>query len=86
MQATHRDNGTTQRGGHGNRRLIRLALLGALAALVLVLTAAAPPPACHEGASSLGPAVLVNGHLNRQQSDLTPETDACLSPGVGHAS
>lgn len=60
-------------------RLLRLALLAALVALVVVLTAAAGPPRdCTHGASSVGPAVLIKGHLAHQRSDLTPRTDPCL--------
>jgi len=74
----HRYQRTTRRGGRGTTRLIQLALLGVLVAMVLVMTAAATPPACTEGASSVGPAVLINGHLDRPRSDLRPHTDLCL--------
>lgn len=65
---------------------MRLALLGALLAVVFVVTGAGPAaPTCDEGTSSVGPAVLIDGHLDRQQSDLTPRSDACLGPRAGHA-
>ncbi len=65
-------------------RMIHLALLGALVAVVLVVPAAAGPVACTHGASSVGPAVLINGRLARQQSDLRPHTAVCLSERTGH--
>jgi hypothetical protein len=58
-------------------RLIDLALLGAVVAVVVAVTAAAAPRACTHGTSSIGPAVLINGHLVRPQSDLTPHTATC---------
>jgi len=74
----HRGHVNNRRGGRGATRLVQLALLGILLALVLVVTAAAAPPACTQGASSVGPAVLIDGHLVRQRSDLTPHTVPCL--------
>jgi len=74
----HRDHVNTRRGGRGPARPIRFALLGVLLALVLVVTAAAAPPACTRGASSVGAAVLIDGHLVRRRSDLTPHTVLCL--------
>lgn len=62
----------------GNARLFRLALLAALIAVVVVATAAAIPPACTGGISSVGPAVLVHGHLDRGKSDLEPHRRACV--------
>lgn len=60
-------------------RLLRLALLGVAVALVLAVTAAAGPSReCIQGASSVGPAVLINGHLVRDRSDLTPQAEACV--------
>jgi hypothetical protein len=58
--------------------LAPLAVAGALVALVVVVTATAAPPACTHGVSSAGPVVLVNGHLDRSQSDLAARTAACL--------
>ncbi len=61
-------------------RLIRFALLGALVvAIGIAVTAAAATPPCAHGASSVGPVVLVNGHLAQQRSDLTPHATACLA-------
>ena len=61
-------------------RLFRLTLLGAaLAAVVLVTAAADSPGNCVHGVSSVGPAVLVHGHLSRGRSNLTPQTETCLS-------
>jgi hypothetical protein len=63
----------------GMVRLVRLALLAVfIAATALVTTAAAGPPACTHGVSSVGPAVVVNGHLARNQSDLTPHAESCV--------
>jgi hypothetical protein len=60
-------------------RLLRLALFVAAVALVLAVTAAAGPPRdCTHGTSSVGPAVLVNGHLVHNESDLTPHAKACF--------
>jgi len=53
-------------------RLIQLALVGVLVMVAVAVTAAAAPANCSQGASSVGPAVLINGHLARGQSDLTP--------------
>jgi hypothetical protein len=60
-------------------RLLRLALLGVAVALVLAVAAAAGPSRdCTHGTSSVGPAVLINGHLVHDQSDLTPHGKACF--------
>ena len=65
-------------------RLLRLALFGVAVALVLAVTAAAGPSRdCTHGTSSVGPAVLINGHLMHTQSDLTPHGDACVRAGRG---
>jgi hypothetical protein len=55
------------------RRLLRLALLAVLVAVVVVTTADAP--VCTRGASSTGPVTLTHGHL---RGDATPHTEACL--------
>jgi hypothetical protein len=49
-----------------------------MVAVVLVTSASAARSTCTSGASSIGPAVLVNGQLDAAQSDLTPQTEACL--------
>jgi hypothetical protein len=60
-------------------RLFRLALLAAILVAVIVVTSAGgASPKCTAGVSSVGPAVLVNGQLATDQSDLTPVTQACL--------
>ena len=59
-------------------RLIQLALCGVLVAVVVVVTASAAPVRCTHATSSIGPAVLIDGHLARGQSDLTPHTAACI--------
>lgn len=60
-------------------RVFRLALMAAtMVAVVLVTSASAARSTCTSGASSIGPAVLVNGQLDAAQSDLTPRTEACL--------
>ena len=61
------------------RRLFRLALLAAiLVAVVFVTSASGARRTCTSGASSIGPAVLVNGQPDAAESDLTPQTEACL--------
>ena len=60
-------------------RVFRLALMAAtMVAVVLVTSASAARSTCTSGASSIGPAFLVNGQLDAAQSDLTPQTEACL--------
>jgi hypothetical protein len=60
-------------------RLFRLALLAAiLVAVAFVTSASGARSTCTSGASSIGPAVVVNGQLAAAQSDLTPRTEACL--------
>jgi len=62
-------------------RLLRLALLATVLVAVCVATSAAgasPSPTCTYGVSSVGPAVLIEGQLAVDQSDLTPATAACL--------
>lgn len=56
-------------------RLLRLALVSLLIAVVVVTTAAADTPACTHGISSIGPVTLTQGHLS---GDTTPRTEACL--------
>ena len=56
-------------------RLLRLILIGALIAVVVVTTATADSPACTHGVSSIGPVTLTHGHLS---GDTTPHTEACL--------
>jgi hypothetical protein len=60
------------------RRSKVVAVLGAPIAVLLVATPAAGGPACTSGASSVGPAVLVHGHLDRDKSDLDPHLRACV--------
>ena len=60
-------------------KLFRLGLLAAiLVAIVFVTPAAGAPSPCMHGSSSVGPAVLLHGHLAKRQSDLVPHADACL--------
>jgi hypothetical protein len=59
-------------------RLVWLALLAALIAVVVAATAAGDRPHCTHGVSSVGPVVLVHGHLDRRRSELTPHTQTCL--------
>ena len=56
-------------------RLLRLILIGALIAVVVVTTATADSPACTHGVSSIGPVTLTHGHLS---GDISPHTEACL--------
>lgn len=58
-------------------RFVGLGLLAA-AAVFCVASVAAAPVRCTHGVSSVGPAVLINGHLARVQSDLSPHTQPCL--------
>ena len=65
--------------GARSSRLFRLVLLAAvLVAVVFVTSASGARSTCTSGASSVGPAVLVNGQLDLARSDLTPQTEACL--------
>lgn len=58
--------------------LFNFALLAAvLMAAVAVTAVAGAPRDCTDGSSSIGPAVLTNGHLNRAESNLKPHTTAC---------
>jgi hypothetical protein len=67
-------------------RLIQLALLGVLVTVAITMTAAAAPVPCTHAASSVGPAVLIEGRLARDQSNLRPSTTACVSAArVGRA-
>jgi hypothetical protein len=59
-------------------RLVWLALLAALVAVVVVAAAAGDRPRCTDGVSSAGPVVLVHGHLDPRHSELTPHAQACL--------
>jgi len=56
-------------------RLLRLVLVGALIAVVVVATATADSPACTHGVSSIGPVTLAHGRLSGQAK---PYTEACL--------
>jgi len=56
-------------------RLLRLALVSVLIAVVVVTTAAADTPACTHGVSSIGPVTLTHGRLS---GDSRPRTEACL--------
>ena len=60
------------------KRLILLALVGGLVAAVLAVTSTAARSTCTHGASSIGPIVLVHGHLAKRQSSMTPHSSACL--------
>lgn len=54
---------------------LRIALLAVLCVLGLPVSAAGDAPTCTHGVSSVGPVVLVHGHL---RGDTTPHTEACL--------
>jgi hypothetical protein len=56
-------------------KLLRLALLAALIAVVVVTTATADTPVCTHGVSSVGPVTLTHGQL---RGDTTPRTEPCL--------
>jgi hypothetical protein len=56
-------------------RLLRLALIAVLIAVLVVTTATADTPVCTHGVSSVGPITLRQGHLS---GNTTPRTDACL--------
>lgn len=56
-------------------RLLRLALIAVLIAVLVVTTATADTPVCTHGVSSVGPITLRQGHLS---GNATPRTDACL--------
>jgi hypothetical protein len=57
-------------------RLLRLVLVGALIAVVVITTtASADSPACTHGVSSVGPVTLAQGRLS---GNTTPVTEACL--------
>jgi hypothetical protein len=57
------------------RGRIHLALAAVLGAFILTAGAAGDVPRCTHGVSSIGPVVLVRGHLT---GDTTPHTQACL--------
>jgi hypothetical protein len=59
----------------GVARLLRLVLVGALIAAVVVATATADSPSCTHGVSSAGPVALTQGQLS---GDTEPHTEACL--------
>ena len=63
-------------------RLLRLVLLGALIAVVVVTTATADRPACTHGVSSVGPVTLsraANGRIGQiLYGETKPHTEACL--------
>ena len=65
-------------------RLPRIAPLAVVIAVVVTTPAvakrppAAPEPPCAQGVSSIGPAVLIDGHLQPDLSDLTAHVEACL--------
>jgi hypothetical protein len=61
--------------GRGLTRLLRLVLVAALIAIIVVTTATADTPVCTHGVSSVGPVTLTHGHLT---GDTTPHTEACL--------
>jgi hypothetical protein len=56
-------------------RLVRVVLVGALTAVVIVSAATADSPVCTHGASSAGPVTLIQGRLS---GDTVPHTEACL--------
>lgn len=56
-------------------KLLRLALLAALIAVVVVTTATADTPVCTHGVSSVGLVTLTHGQL---RGDTTPRTEPCL--------
>jgi hypothetical protein len=56
-------------------RLLRLVLVGAVIAVVVVTAATADPSACRHGVSSIGPVTLTHGRLG---GDTKPHTQACL--------
>jgi hypothetical protein len=58
-------------------RLLRLVLVGAVIAVVVVTTATADSPACLRGVSSIGPVTLQHGRLS---GDTKPHTEACVPP------
>lgn len=55
--------------------LLRLVVVGALIAVVVVSTATADSPVCTHGVSSVGPVTLEHGRL---VGNTTPHTEACL--------
>jgi hypothetical protein len=76
--------GDAKRNFRAHTKLLRLALLAALLVTVAVVTSTGGASAagnCTSGVSSVGPAVLVDGQLAADQSDLTPSTEACLPDG-----
>jgi hypothetical protein len=63
----------------GRIRLFRVALCAAVLVAVVVVTAAdGASTGCSYGVSSVGPVVVVAGHLAADRSDLTPQTEACV--------
>jgi hypothetical protein len=65
------------------RRLVPLALLVVLLGVVFVAGASAGPSDCSRGVSSVGPVVLIHGHLAGQKSDLRPRAEACIPGAAG---
>jgi hypothetical protein len=59
------------------KRLIHLAVVGGLVAALVTVTATAAPSTCTHGTSSIGPVVLVHGHLAGHRSGLIPQTSGC---------
>jgi hypothetical protein len=55
--------------------MLRLVLVGAVIAVVLITTASADSPTCAHGVSSVGPVTLTHGRLSGNN---TPFTEACL--------
>jgi hypothetical protein len=68
-------SGSAVVAGRRVARLLRLVVVGALVAIVVVTTAAADSPVCTHGVSSVGPVTIVHGHVS---GDTTPDTEACL--------
>lgn len=56
-------------------RLVRVVLVGALTAVVIVSAATADSPVCTHGVSSVGPVTLIQGRLS---GNTVPHTEACL--------
>ena len=60
---------------HRAARLLRLILVGAVIAVIVVSSATADGAPCTHGVSSVGPVVLRDGHLS---GDTRPNSEACL--------
>jgi hypothetical protein len=67
--------GSAMVAGRRVARLVRVVLVGALTAVVIVTGARADSPVCTHGVSSVGPVTLVQGRLS---GDTVPHTEACL--------